>query len=168
MTRARDVSTPTALVLISSTTVGTSVTSVTVTNAFSATYENYLVLFNGGTNTIQTALAVTLGTSVASYNGILSYGSFGTVGTPASTGDSSASAFTYAGGGDVNGIFLNATLLNPFLAKYTRINSSYQATNESGFYTGIHKVATSYTDLKITSTSGTMTGGTIRVYGYKN
>jgi hypothetical protein len=57
-------------------------------------------------------------------------------------------------------------LQNPFLAKYTVVtaNTNY----DGGYFTygGQHKVATSYTDITIGTGSGTLTGGTVYVYGY--
>ena len=62
---------------------------------------------------------------------------------------------------------MNCDLKNPFLAKYTtaqfaQAREAYQAVGS-----GVHKVATSYTDFTLIPDSGTITGGTIKVYGYK-
>ena len=48
---AAPASTASGLTLISATTIGTSVSSVTVSSAFSTTYDNYFITVNGGTST---------------------------------------------------------------------------------------------------------------------
>jgi hypothetical protein len=45
-------------------------------------------------------------------------------------------------------------------------SQAYIGETETGTNSGLHKTATSYTDFTITPTTGTLTGGTIYVYGY--
>ena len=60
-------------------------------------------------------------------------------------------------------------IMNPFLAKTTVFaNGTYTDTATFGTTNGVHSVATSYADFTVTPGSGTLTGGTIRVYGYLN
>jgi hypothetical protein len=61
---------------------------------------------------------------------------------------------------------------NPNLAKYTYFSGAlgYNTTNgnsRSGL-TGVLKDTTQYTAFTLTPSAGTLTGGTIRVYGYRN
>ena len=60
----------------------------------------------------------------------------------------------------------NMELVNPFLAKYTFISSANASINIGGSGAGTHKVAASYTDFTLAVSAGTITGGTISVYGY--
>ena len=53
---AADLNESSGLVLVKTQTVGSGVSSVTVTGAFSATFDNYLITDNGGTQSVDTAL----------------------------------------------------------------------------------------------------------------
>ena len=58
--------------------------------------------------------------------------------------------------------------MGPFKTAYTKIrNASYQNADNYGTMQGEHRVATSYTSFTFAVLTGTMTGGTIFVYGYK-
>jgi len=61
---------------------------------------------------------------------------------------------------------LNCDISSPFLSKYTFISGNYVSDSNAGAVQGVHKVATSYTGFTLTPAAGTMTGGTIYVYGY--
>jgi hypothetical protein len=158
----------TGLVLLSSTTIGTAVSSVVVNNVFSAAYDNYKIIVNGGVCSADCYLGLKLGASATGYYSFMIFGQWG---GPTVTGSASSNGanFLYAGDGSTSGNFMNTDLLNPFLAKYTRIgnSSAYQTSYGSGVASGIHQVATSYTDFTIIPNTGTLTGGTIKVYGYK-
>ena len=60
----------------------------------------------------------------------------------------------------------NIDVNSPFLAKPSTLFNSWKTTSEGGTATCYHSTATSYTGFVLTPTSGTMTGGTIYVYGY--
>ena len=155
--------------LIKSQVIGTTVASVNVTGAFSTTYENYKIIINGGVSSADCYLGLSLGASVTGYSRFMIYGDF-TANTVLGNAANNTSSWVTVGDGQASqGLYMNADLLNPFLAKYTRLGTSmsYQSVSGSGHTSGIHKVATSYTDFTITPSTGTMTGGTIYVYGYK-
>lgn len=155
--------------LISATTIGSAVASVTVSGAFSATYENYKIIINGGVSSADCYLSFKLGASVASYSAFAIYGNF-SANTVLGVATNNAAVWNVVGDGIASqSLFMNIDLLNPFLAKYTRFGSAtaYQAASGSGVASGVHKVATSYTDFTIAPSTGTLTGGTIYVYGYK-
>ena len=157
-----------ALTLVKTQTIGTAVSSTVVTDAFSTTYDNYKIIINGGVCSTDCYLGLKLGASATGYYSFMIFGQWS---GPTVTGSASSNGanFLYAGDGSVDGNFMNADLLNPYLAKYTRTGSNfaYQTVVGSGYSSGIHKVATSYTDFTIAPNTGTMTGGTIYVYGYK-
>lgn len=156
------------LVFVKSQTIGSGVTSVTVSDAFSATYDNYkIVISGGGTSTAQTILSFTLGSSAGTYYGSLIYGVL-TTSAVGSAGMNNISNFLYAGGADVNILNFNMELQNPFLAKYTNIQALVIAyANLRGNSIGEHETASSFTAFTISVGSGTMSGGTITVYGYR-
>ena len=164
MTRARDVASQGGLVLITSATIGTAVSSVVVSNAFSATYDNYLIQINNSVASIDNELRLKLGASTTGYN----YSSLfvrytGT--TPSILGNNTTSFI--CGSGLTGGVNISTTLINPFLARYTFMQGTYTFTDGSSSISGHHSPTTSYTDFTLTPTSGTLTGGTIKVYGYK-
>ena len=169
MTRSRDVATQGGLVLISSTTIGTAVSSVVVNNAFSATYDNYRIILNSKSNAAYIALELKLGASTTGYAEMLLNASFST-GSMSNAYQSNGSRFLSAGGGtDSTTAYLNLDIMSPYdSAKYTRVmGGSGTASGSAGFLSAIHKVAASYTDFTITTDSSSITGGTIYVYGYK-
>jgi hypothetical protein len=159
----------TGLVLITQATIGTAVSSVVVTNAFSATYENYKIVISGGAGSTEDALRMQLGASATGY-----YAGIGTVNysgaATSNASDNNTTLWSRVGRFSTNVITMNIDVLNPFLPKLTLYFGQYIAPNTgagSGFASGFHNVSTSYTDFTLTPASGTLTGGTIKVYGYK-
>jgi len=160
-----------ALTFIKSQTIGTTVTSVNVTSAFSTTYDRYLVTLSGGTCTTNRALNMTLGSTTTGYYSSYVYVSYASS-TVVGNASSNASSFLDAGVVTSNGLSGRIELNNPFNAVRTEfINfGAGLATNQQPIIGGgFVDNATSYTDFTLTMAStGTMTGGTIRVYGYAN
>jgi len=74
------------------------------------------------------------------------------------------------GGGNTTSAYLMTDVLMPNLAEQTSIFGPYVLSDFGRF--GLHSFAqlstTQFTSFKITPSAGTITGGTIRVYGYKN
>jgi hypothetical protein len=63
---------------------------------------------------------------------------------------------------------MNAQLVNPFATTKTQLISASEITSSgSSVVTGLHTVSTSFTDFTILTVSGTLTGGTVAVYGYR-
>lgn len=153
--------------LVKTQTVGTGVTSVAVTNAFSADFENYFVTYSGGSASTNPVLTLVLGASTTAYYNSMPYVPFAT-GVTAAVAGNNAARFDWAGYAGPNYTGMNIWIFEPYLAKYTRVNAAYAAENEAGNMVGIHKVAASYTGFTMGVSAGTITGGTIRVYGYRN
>ena len=159
-----------ALVLISTTTIGSAVSSVTVSNAFSSTYENYKITISGGVSSASDCnLSLALGTTATGYYYGLAGTTFG--GVANTIGGSNQTAFNFYGAGSSNTLHMNCDIFQPNLAKNT-IATAYVSTLTTGgagnFLGGFLNNSTQYTDFKITPSTGTITGGTIRVYGYLN
>jgi len=160
------------LVLIKTQTIGTTVGSVEVTGAFSATYDVYKITVTGGiaSNAAGTNLKLTLGATATGYysgQGRVAYSGA----TAGSDSDNNATSWTRVGNGDDNGLNANLELTSPFLSKVTTLYcmSAFQDTGATGaFIAGWLNNTTSYTAFTITPAIGTLTGGTIRVYGYAN
>jgi hypothetical protein len=152
--------------LVKTQTIGTAVSSVTVTGAFSADYDNYKIIISGGASSAQAFLNLQLGASTTGYyyaNSGVTYAGVAFVG-----GASNTTSFLGGSAFIGNGLQANIELQNPFLAKYTFSQCSGLNTTLATPSIGYHGVATSYTAFTILASTGTLTGGTIRVYGYRN
>lgn len=157
--------------LIKTQTIGTAVSSVAVTNAFSSSYEAYVITVTGGAgSTTPIELRLTLGATATGYTNAFVYNVFNSTG-PAGTGTTTGTYFGFAGFSSTfvtNAMF---HLFNPFEAKYTTYKTawtSFGSSESQGSGSGFLANTTSYTDFTLTCSTGTLTGGTVRVYGYTN
>jgi hypothetical protein len=155
------------LTLVKKQTIGTAVSSVVVTSAFSATYENYVILISGGaTSASNTLLQMQLGSTTTGYYEVRPRWS---IAGAASVFTSNNASVFYTGMGTPSGLKMSSSLMSPFTAKNTTHESGMVnfTTSNIDFSYGYLNNTTSYTDFTITPTSGgTITGGTIYVYGY--
>ena len=152
--------------LIKKQTVGTSVTSVTLTNVFSATYEGYRIIYTGGACAATTEITIALNGNTTNYRSFMSYGNLGT-NSVSGVNFGSNSAFGYIGGGSTNGASVDFELWNPFAAKQKwgkGTFSQFSTTGVVGHTFCYNNNTTSSTDF--TMAGGTFTAGTIYVYGY--
>jgi hypothetical protein len=152
------------LVLVKRQTVGSGVTSVTVTDAFSSLYDNYLIVDSGGTSSVDGPYRLTFGANATFYYWAFIYASFlgGAVNNSAGNAQTS---WDFAGGSATRNGLIEVN--NPFLTTNTEIRSRVRYGTVYGNNVGIHGVSSSFTSFTLTAGSGTMTGGTIRVYGYR-
>jgi hypothetical protein len=156
-----------ALTLVSTTTIGTAVASVTVSGAFSATYERYKILVTGGTSSATVdSTTFKLGASATGYYFGAAAGLF-TSGSPVVIGNNNLTAWSFLWRPNTTNISLDFELTNPFLAVPTLIKASAVGSDRGFAGAGVHGVSTSFTDFTIALTGGTLTGGTIYVYGYQ-
>jgi hypothetical protein len=156
-----------ALTLISATTVGTAVTSVTVNDAFSATYDNYFITYNDGAASATNNLELRLGATTTGYYWNIVGNTWSP--TASNTGGTNSSAFAYTGShNSTTGSNAVITVQSPFLAKRTVIQSQHVETTGGFSMNGMLNNTTSYTSFILLAGSGNLTGGTIRVYGYAN
>jgi hypothetical protein len=155
--------------LVKTQTVGTGVSSVTVTGAFSADYDNYKIIISGGSASASADLRVQVGASVTGYYAGYSRVSF-SAGAVTGRNDNDAVRFQACGATSTNGHAANFDLNMPFLSAFTYFSAPvlFPATGDSaGFGSGFLNNTTSHTALTISPSTGTLTGGTIRVYGYR-
>ena len=154
--------------LVKSQAVGTGVSSVTVTGAFSADYDNYRVVLNGIVPSAQDSFRVRFGSATTGYYGSMYYDQFG----------GGATSTLRVNNGNANYLALNESgtasatiafdVTAPFLSTPTNSYGLFFGRGFAGWSSG-QLVAGSHTSLTIlTDGAGTMTGGTIRVYGYRN
>lgn len=160
----------TGLTLVKSQVIGTTVASVNVTDAFSATYDAYKIIVTGAISSSNQNIALKLGSTTTGYYAGYHSVSYASATTLAES-DNNAASFTLSGYSGTNNVSLNVELQNPFLSKTTIFNNltGPAATSASGrIGNGFQNSTTSFTDFTLTPSSGTLTGGTIRVYGYNN
>jgi hypothetical protein len=156
------------LTLVKSQTIGSAVSAVTVTDAFSSTYDNYLITVAGGAGTGNNNLRLTLGSTATGYYWSGVY--MGWNSTVNGFGSSNGTYFTM-GYGSTDSESAHCHIQSPNLAKRTVFSSDMIQPNTSGVqahYNGYLDNSTQYTAFTLTVDTGTVTGGTIRVYGYQN
>lgn len=152
--------------LVKSQTVGSGVSSVTVTGAFNADYDNYKVIYSGGVGSTGNNMRMNLGSAVTNYYGNIIYTTFSSATVLAITTNNGSSC-TYVGGGDGSFCTMDVDVLSPFATKPTLVHSMYQ--DQNAFGNSGYRLAdsTSYSSFSIAPNIGTITGGTIYVYGYR-
>ena len=158
--------------LVKTQTIGTAVSSVTVTNAFSSDYDNYEIIISGGVASTGSVFRMTLG---AINTGYYAYGVYGTyaAGGPSNSNTNNGANWLDVGSGTTSSLNMKVTLIGPNLAKVTHFYSQYavSTTPPNGYFQvsgGYNTSTTQHTDFTITPSAGTLTGGTIKVYGYRN
>lgn len=155
--------------LVKTQTIGSAVSTVTVSDAFSSIYDNYQIIVSGGGGSTAGRLTIALGaTATGYYYGVTGWNYSN---SQAAIGATNATAFDYAGYFNTDGINMNLSMIAPNLAKHTSTNGQYSEnkTNGAGFsFAGYLANTTAYTAFTISAIGGTLTGGTIRVYGYVN
>ena len=154
------------LVFVKSQVVGSAVPTVTVNNAFSSTYDNYQVTYTGFTSSANTFVAIRFSTPGSAYYGSLYYDSYtGTTGTSRTNNGAALDVGRCTLNSAENTVFLN--IANPNKANRTGIVGNYFGDGYSGWSGGTNAASTQFTDLTFLPASGTLTGGTITVYGYR-
>jgi hypothetical protein len=156
------------LTLVKTQVIGSAVATVEVTGAFSSTYDNYLITVSGGALSANNAVRMILGATTAGYYLGLTGVSF--AGAAGVAVVDNGAIWSFIGYGGTTGINVAASLQGPNLAKLTFVQAPYINTGGGSANTvmGYLNNSTQYTAFTLSPGSGTMTGGTIRVYGYAN
>jgi hypothetical protein len=158
---------PQGLVFIKSQTIGSGVASVTVNDAFSSTFENYRIVMSGVKSTANgnnVSFLLNGSSSWYFYSGIKT-----DIDAPvAQYGFNQTSYLCGLTGTGSAGMNLRIDVYNPNLATQTCFESVGVGMVNSYMMSGFHYLADAYTGFDIVLSTGTMTGGTIRVYGYNN
>lgn len=153
---------------IKSQTIGTGVSTVTVSDAFSADYTHYKIILMGGVASTDITLRMTLGATATGYY----YGGTGSSFAGVAQNSSAANvAYWVVGAGNTTMLGTNIELFNPQIADETAITFDYLVGNTTGAYIrggGFLNNTTQYTAFTIVPSTGTFTGGTIFVYGYRD
>ena len=154
--------------LVKSHTIGAGVTESTITSCFNADFDNYRVVISGVdfSSTAGISWALRIGGNVSNYYGSSYYDQF--TGTSTGTLRTNNLSFLYWGVSDQNNAGSTFDVLNPFKSLITTFMGNFYGEGFSGWAGGTHAVASPQSSLSIISPFGTMTGGTIKVYGYRN
>lgn len=160
--------TPPGLELVKTQAVGSTVTSTTMTGVFSSTYENYRLVYSGGVGSNNIGLGLQVGGSTSNYSHVLFWTTPGVASVNCDTSSNTTQA-NYVGGGTTSSALVVCDILSPYnSSRYTSFcTGAYQA-GDFGFCQARHNIAQSNTSVTLMTLSGTMTGGTIRVYGYRD
>jgi hypothetical protein len=158
--------------LVKAQTVGSAVSSVTVTDAFNADFVSYRIIYSGGTaSTTVGDLNMILGATVTGYywgsSRVLYNG-----GTFQGTGSGAAAAALWRVGAMTSTrTNLNIDVLQPFATTQTSFSGISPFIGGGASYSlailgGYLDNTTSYTAFTLSPNTGTISGGTISVYGY--
>jgi len=157
--------------LVKSQTVGTGVSVVDVTSCFTSDFDNYKITYTGGTssglNSISSQFLVGTTPNATNYFGGLAFLNIGAgLWQVAANNGGGSWVCGWARGTDTGFSF---DCHNVFQAKPTTCFGMWvRLDNGQCGQTMIqHGVSTSYNGIRFTPTGGTLTGGTISVYGYR-
>jgi hypothetical protein len=155
------------LVFIKSQTIGTTVSTVTVSNCFSSTYDSYRVVLGGGVASADGSylrLRFDAG-STTNYYGSLFYDLYS--GTNTATARISGGAAGDVGITSTENVTTAFDVVGPNLSKRTHVFGTYYGGGYAGWFGFQTAVTTQYTDLTFLTSSPTLTGGVIAVFGYR-
>ena len=154
--------------LVKKQTIGSAVSAVTVTGAFSTTYENYKIIVSCGAASTSNYARITLGSTATGYYQKGIYGQY-TNNTVAGAGYANNTSFEGLLRAETTGLMADFSLYSPFTAKNTGMTFNVSYLSTTGYIEqggGFLNDTNSYTAFTLTANTGTWTGGTIYVYGY--
>lgn len=158
------------LVLVKTQTIGSGVSSVTVTNAFSSTFQNYKIVVDGVDGSLaNNSMDFNFDGSTTGYYFAGWYRNYAnTVGT--FTAGSNVSNWPVGYTSTSNSTYCSFEVFHPYdPTRRAHFNSLPSGGDDFvNSYGGQHASVSSFTGFRIVPGLGTMTGGTIRVYGYNN
>jgi hypothetical protein len=154
--------------LVKTQTVGTAVTSVTITDAFSANYNNYRILIRGIKSSTATNLFINFGAVTTGYYGSFYFDAYTGLNTGVARRNNGADLYIGDVETSLSEQFTSLDVANPFLSLSTTLHGNYYGGTVSGWFGGTQASTTSFTSFRLKPSSGTFTGGTIAVYGYRN
>ena len=156
------------LVFVKSQTVGSGVSSVTVTDAFSSTFENYKILYTGWTMSSTVNLLFSLGATINTngWTGVVTSRSFFT-GVADATYNNQPPLAVGVGSSVPGRASADIFVTRPAVPGRTGMKAL--STGERSILTTCMFDGTgAYADFTFSTSSGTLSGGTIRVYGFND
>jgi hypothetical protein len=154
--------------LVKSQTIGSAVSSVTVTGAFSADYDNYKITVTGVNPSASNTLRLMIGSGrTDGHYGVFNYiQSNGADAGNLKTNNAASNYCVLTQTGVTNGEF-SCDILTPFLSERTTMFGQGFGRLYYGDFGGGDDSTSSYTSFTLLPDVGTITGGTIKVYGYR-
>jgi hypothetical protein len=147
-------------------TANSGITSLQIANCFNSKYVNYRIVIGDGSSSGNTDVFLNFTGSTTQYYGAYVAGSFAT-NTITNFNDDNDSKFErLIFAHTTNGVTGSFDVLQPALAKHTMVHGVVSHQTTAGAYAGVHKVATAYTGITITTGSGTFGGFKVAIYGY--
>jgi hypothetical protein len=154
------------LVYIQQQTIGSAVASVTVSNCFSSTYDNYRILIVGygasATAATKFQLSNSTSTTYATSGWIFQYG--GTFTAETATAQTGALLGHCASTGKTTGVI---EVQSPFLSQVSTFTGLSMSVSYGDDRRSYDSSTNSSTGFVFSPLSGTLTGGIITVYGYR-
>jgi hypothetical protein len=158
------------LTLISTTTIGTAVSTVSLNDVFTSTYTNYKVIIEWVGSSASTNVNLRLRASGSDNSTANSYQPRGFSNIGASVASFGSAGAQIQLGTIINNDreFTSMEIFRPQLAVITGfLVNHFEYSNNSTFqFMGVHNQTTSYDGFTVFPTTGTLTNGTIYVYGY--
>lgn len=147
--------------------LGNGNTIVTISNAFSSTYANYLILVEYAlAATGNPAMYLRMGTNALNYYGVTAYYAYDTSGDgTAKRNNSTEWNIGYVG---ANNYSATITVFAPQRSVNTSMSASFAGDLYYGTSNGRLSDATQYTSFSLLPASSSFASGTVRVYGYSN
>jgi hypothetical protein len=156
------------LVFIKSQTIGSSVSSVTLSSVFSSSFRNYKVVTSGISGSTAATLQIAFGGASGHYATLdwsFYTGSPSTGQIQVNNGGSIPVNYVVSSPGNNGAEF---TVYRPNVSSYTEVSGTGFGAGYAHTNGGTDFNVRSHTDLTLSISAGTMTGGTVRVYGYNN
>ena len=154
--------------LISKSTIPAASLSYTTPTVFSSDFDNYRVIIRGVKTSAGTELLMNFGATTTGYYGSMYYDNYTGVFTGTLRRNNGANMYVGFAEATLGEQVTSLDIANPFLASSTSINGGYYGNQYSGWFGGTQANATSFTTLTVRPAAGTITGGTITVYGYRS
>ena len=153
------------LVFVKSQAIGTAVSTVTVTSAFSSTYDAYRIcLYGVSCSAVTPQLRFAFGAGAANHYGTLFYDNY--IGTNAYVRSNAGNYLTVGVGDGAKSTQTEFDVFAPNLAQRTNLTGTFGGAY-SGWFGGVDISSTVFTDFTFSLSSGTYSDGTIVVYGYR-
>lgn len=163
------------LTLVKTQTVGSGVSNVQINSAFSSTFDNYKISISGITmsastgNSMYVRLSSGGTTAVTNYQYAMAKVDIANGAITGVNAQNSSVMFIGKGVGDKFGTTFDVVM--PYISTHTIFPNIGGIETSTGYaFSGIgqHQTTASYDGFRIQPLTGTITGGTIRVYGYNN
>jgi len=163
---AADLNASSGLVLVKSQSIGSGVSSVTVTDAFSSTFDNYRVIVSGVDASATAGLNLQFGTTTTGYYFTRRYYKW-----DGSNGYELGNNGGYIAIGTTDTLSntsVEMTVYEPNRTARCAVSGQFFGGGYSGWFGGTETSSTAQTAFTLAPGTGTLSGGTIRVYGYNN